>query len=86
MGAYNYKYVRNQLPPYLTDEVEGYEGSCDYDGDMWSSAADYITALELELASQYTITKTMKDEKLLSWLKTRPKSIYNNGPVIQEDL
>jgi hypothetical protein len=82
MGAYNYKYVRDQLPPYLTDEVEGYEGGCDYDGDMWAAASDYIDALEKELALQYAVTKTMRDQKLLEWLKTRPKTSYNAGPAV----
>jgi cytochrome c553 len=82
MGAYNCKYVRDQLPHYLTDEVEGYEGGCDYDGDMWAAASDYIDALERELAKQYAQTKTMHDEKLLNWLKTRPKSHYNAGPAV----
>ena len=83
MAAYNYKYVRDQLPPYLTDEVEGYEGGCDYDGDMWVSASNYIDALEAELAKQYEITKTMADDKLLCWLETRQKTFYVNGPVIE---
>lgn len=82
MGAYNYKYVRDKLPPYLTDDVEGYEGGCDYDGDMWASASDYIDALEAELARQFSQTQTMHDEKLLAWLRTRPKTSYNAGPAI----
>lgn len=82
MGAYNYKYVRDQLPPYLTTESEDYEGGADYDGDQWAAAADYISDLEQELAKQYAQTKTMNNEKLLHWLKTRPKSSYNNGPAI----
>ena len=82
MAAYNYKYVRDRLPPYLTDEVEGYEGSCDYDGDMWCSAADYIDALEHEIAKQYAATKTISDEKLFTWMKTRQKTFYNDGAAI----
>lgn len=84
MGAYNYKYVRDQLPPYLTTETEGYEGSVDYDGDQWVAASDYIDALERELAKQYAQTNFMHDEKLLNWLKTRPKSYYNSGPAVTE--
>jgi hypothetical protein len=82
MGAYPYKFVRDQLPPYLTTEDKYYEGGCDYDGDQWSAAASYIDALEKELAKQYAKTNTMNDEKLLHWLKTRPKSYYNDGPAI----
>ena len=82
MGAYNYKYVRDQLPPYLTDEVEGYEGGCDYDGDMWAAASDYIIALETEIAKQFARTQVMNDQNLLHWLKTRPKTSYNAGPAV----
>ncbi len=82
MSAYNYKYVRDQLPPYLTTETKGYEGSVDYDGDQWAAAADYISELEQELAEQYAQTKTMHNAKLLHWLKTRPKYLYNEGPAI----
>lgn len=73
MGSYNYKYAQSQLPPYLTDEVEGYEGGV---------AASYYNDLEKELAVQYACSKTMHDKKLLHWLKTRPKTAYNAGPAI----
>lgn len=82
MGAYNYKYVRDQLPPYLTTETEDYEGDSGYDGDQWAAAADYITELEQEMARQYAQTKTMHNAKLLHWLKTREKTFYVNGPAI----
>lgn len=82
MAGYSYKYVRDRLPPYLELEYEGYEGGCYYDGDMWILASDYIDALENELSKQYAITKAMSDERLLLWLKTRPKMLYNEGPAI----
>jgi hypothetical protein len=82
MGSYSYKYVRDQLPPYLTTETKEYEGSVDYDGDQWIAASDYITELEQELAKQYAQTKMMHNNELLHWLKTRPKQLYNTGPVI----
>jgi hypothetical protein len=82
MGAYNYKYVRDQLPPYLTDEVDGYEGSVDYDGDQWAAASSYIYELETELAKQYARTKSMDNERLLNWLKNRQESNYCGGAAI----
>ena len=82
MAAYNYKYVRDQLPPYLTTETENYEGDAGYDGDQWCATCDYIQALESELAKQYEKTQTMSDKKLLNWLKTRPNTIYSDGPAI----
>ena len=86
MGAYNYKYVRDQLPPYLTDEVDGYEGNCDYDGDMWCAASDYISQLEAELVKQYSNTNVFHDKKLLNWLQTRQRTNYVDGPVIVSKL
>lgn len=82
MAVYEYKYVRDQLPPYLTTDVEGYVGDANYDGDQWSAASEYIASLESELAHQYAQTGSMADARLLAWLKSRPKSIYNDGPVI----
>jgi hypothetical protein len=82
MAGYSYKYVRDKLPPYLTYENEDYEGSADYDGDLWVAACCYIDEIEQELSNQFAITKVMNNEKLLDWLKTRPETIYNHGPAI----
>ena len=49
MAYYNYKQVRDQLPQWVTDEIEDYEGSCDYDGDQWIAASNYIDYLERQL-------------------------------------
>lgn len=82
MGAYHYKYVRDQVPLYVTEGIADYEGGCDYDGDLWVAASEYIEELERELAKQYAATKTMHNERLLAWLKTREKTPYVGGPVI----
>jgi hypothetical protein len=83
MGAYTYKYVRDQLPPHLTYEnPNGYDGAADYDGDQWAAASDYIDELEAELAKQFAATGAMQDTRLLAWLRTRPKTNYCTGPVI----
>lgn len=86
MAAYNYKYVRALLPPFAEVDIEDYEGTSNYDGDMWLAAANYITALETELGKQYAITKQFSNDRLLDWLKTRPKSIYSPGPVIVDEI
>ena len=85
MAAYNYKYVRDLLPPYLTTDDPEYEGTVDYDGDMWAAAACYIEALEKELAKQYTETGNMTDGALFAWLTGRRKTSYCNGPAIIKD-
>jgi hypothetical protein len=82
MGAYAYKWVRDRLPAFASQEIECYESDPSYDGDMWSAASNYIDALEDELAKQYKKTGEMADTRLLEWLKTRPKSTYSRGPVI----
>ena len=79
---YSYKYVRDLLPGYLTDDVEGYEGDPGYDGDQWDAASEYIEELEAELAFQYTLTGKTGNDRLVKWLRERPKTFYNNGPVI----
>lgn len=82
---YSYKYVRDLLPPYLTIDNQEYEGSADHDGDLWIATKKYILELEHELAEQYKLTKQMRNEKLLYWLKNRPAYLYNNGPAIEEE-
>lgn len=86
MAAYNYKYVRDLLPPFAEEGLENYEGTADYDGDLWRAADNYITALETELGKQYAITKQFSNDCLLDWLKTRPKSSYSPGPVIVDEI
>lgn len=85
MAAYAYKYVRDLLPPYFTDEVPGYEGDANYDGDQWSATVDYIEELEKELANQFNQTGSMENQRLLNWLKTRQRTLYQDGPVIKEE-
>ena len=82
MGAYNCKYVRDQLPPFITEAIDNYEGSCDYDGDMWVAASDYIEVLEYELKQQVENSQMMFNPDLYNWLSTRKATPYVGGPVI----
>ena len=46
MAYHNYKLVRDIIPDFIIEQQGGYyEGSCDYDGDLWCAAADYINYL-----------------------------------------
>lgn len=85
MAAYSYKFVRDLVPPYITKSIPDYEGSADYDGDLWVAAELYIGELEKELSRQYQYTNKLHNSDLLEWLKTREKTIYNNGPAIVEE-
>lgn len=82
MGAYNYKYVRDQIPPFITDNIPDYEGTCDYDGDLWIAASNYIDELEHELAFQIEKSKKVSSTELYDWLSTRKPTTYVGGPVI----
>ena len=84
MAAYNYKYVSSTLPDFAKEGIEDYEGTADYDGDLWFAAGNYLQELEKELAYQYSKTKKFQSGRLLDWLKTRPQDSYNNGPMIKE--
>ena len=44
MAYYNYKRVRDILPDWIISEQgEDYEGSCDYDGDLWVACLLYTS-------------------------------------------
>lgn len=49
MGSYSHKLVANLLPERITEAIEGYEGTVDYNGDQWVAAANYIKELEADL-------------------------------------
>ena len=83
MAAYAYKWVKDYIPPFITDSMEDYEGEANYDGDLWDAAHEYICALEQEVAFQHEITKTAHSPNLLNWLKNRPETFYCGGPVIK---
>lgn len=85
MGSYAYKFVRDLLPEYITEAIEDYEGSVDYDGDQWSAAADYINALEREVIAHFRATGCAYDERLIEWLKHRPKTYYADGGFESSD-
>jgi hypothetical protein len=57
MSYYNYKRVRDVIPEEFVERykakclAEGYEyeGTCNYNGDMWSMTAEYIEELHAQL-------------------------------------
>ena len=54
MAYYNYKVIRDRIPQHIIDSMgEDYEGTCDYDGDLWLAADAYIDELENKLKAQY---------------------------------
>lgn len=85
MGTYSYKYASARIPDFIKDDIDDYEGGCDYDGDMWIAVSNYIDELEDELKKQYALTKKIHSERLMEWLKNRPKSYYVDGPMIIGD-
>jgi|688.fasta_scaffold84098_4 hypothetical protein len=48
MAHYNYKELRDSLPPEMVDKWSEEDGSTDYDSTLWCYAADYIDQLTKE--------------------------------------
>ena len=60
MAYYSYKRARDAIPKdffeeyerkWKEDRGEEFECSCDYDGDLWCMAADYIEYLHKQIAA-----------------------------------
>lgn len=58
MAYYNYKRVRALIPAQFREEFEArwleetgreFEGTADYDGDLWVMTAEYIEALQTKI-------------------------------------
>jgi hypothetical protein len=83
MASYAYKYAREYIPEYIIDaQGEDYEGSCDYDGDLWYAASDYIKALEDAVAALIKHDPGGPDIRLMDWLRTRKQGNYApKGPL-----
>lgn len=79
MGSYAYKYVRDRVPPFIENAIDEYEGTCDYDGDLWIAAANYIDRLETALSRQPA--SAIGDAELVEWLTTRSSEGYGNPPI-----
>ncbi len=71
MAYYNYKHARDITPQWAMDMVEDYEGTCDYDGDLWLAVVNYAEALETEVKAQHATTGRLYDERLSHLTKTR---------------
>jgi hypothetical protein len=76
MGMYAYKYVRDLVPGFVIDTLEDYEGTCDYDGDLWIAAARYIHLLEAEVRKQVNGSGVVFDRELVESLRNRPETTY----------
>lgn len=48
MAYYNYKELRDSLPPEMVDKWAKEDGSADYNSTLWCYAADYIDQLTKE--------------------------------------
>jgi len=90
MGYYACRKVKDLLPDYIIEQQgPDYEGGCNYDGDMWYAAADYILDLKSQrdelLAALKEIDDAAKESqsiigfagKLMSMLKKARVAIAN---------
>ena len=48
MAYYNYKELRDALPPEMVEKWAQEDGSADYDSTLWSYGAEYIEQLKKE--------------------------------------
>ena len=48
MSYYNYKELRDALPPEMVDKWAEEDGTADYDSTLWSYGAEYIDQLKKE--------------------------------------
>jgi hypothetical protein len=75
MAYYNYKELRDSLPPEMVEKWANEDGSADYDSTLWCYAAAYIEHLKNQLADSRQEAENWRnniaapnDEKLLfSW-------------------
>ena len=62
MAYYNYKELRDVLPPEMVDKWEEEDGSADYDSTLWSLGADYIEQLKKELDESRREAEEFRDD------------------------
>ena len=65
MGAYAYKVCDRLIPVWAEESVPDYDGTADYNGDLWYAAAAYIQDLERQLLAGGM------DDRTRSWIKRR---------------
>ena len=65
MGAYAYKACNRLVPRWAEETVPDYDGTANYDGDLWYAAAAYIRDLERQLQAGAMDKRTKK------WIETR---------------
>ena len=59
MAYYNYKELRDELPPEMVDKWASEDGSADCNSKLWLYAAEYIRQLKAEVeALQQQTTNT----------------------------
>lgn len=75
MAYYNYKELRDALPPEMVEKWSQEDGSADYDSTLWSYGAEYIEQLKRQLAEtreeaenwRNNITPATEERLLFSW-------------------
>ena len=65
MGAYAYKVCDRLTPEWAKEAIIDYDGTADYNGDLWYATAEYIKDLERQLQAG------AMDDRTKVWLETR---------------
>ena len=61
MAYYNYKELRDALPPEMVEKWANEDGSADYDSALWSYGAEYIEQLKKERDEARSIAAHWRD-------------------------
>ena len=83
MAYYNYKELRDSLPPEMVEKWAQEDGSADYDSTLWSYGAEYIEQLKRQLTEtreeaenwRNNITPPTKAKLLFSWENETSSSV-----------
>jgi hypothetical protein len=72
MAYYNYKELRDALPPEMVDKWAAEDGSADYDSTLWSYGAEYIEQLKKERDEARSLASHWRDIAAGSFSKAGP--------------
>jgi len=72
MAYYNYKELRDALPPEMVDKWAKEDGSADYDSTLWSYGAEYIEQLKKERDEARSLAAHWRDMAAGSFASAGP--------------
>jgi hypothetical protein len=83
MAHYNYKELRDSLPPEMVDKWSEEDGSTDYDSTLWCYAADYIERLERE-RDEARQQEQIHHDNTLAMQKERDEAVLRREETVMQ--